>query len=259
MIGQLRLIFALLVAGLTVVVLLPFQLLGLLVWPGLARCVPIVFHKVALFVIGVRVELVGEPASTRPLMIVSNHVSWLDVLVLSSILPVSFVAKSEMKSWPILGQLAWLQRTIFVKRDDRQRSGDQANEIAERLSTKDAIVLFPEGTTSDGHGLYPFKTTLFEAARFALVASDQDHAVIQPVALNYNRLHGLPLGRQWRQKVAWPGDVGIGEHLAPLVKDGALDVAVHFGDPIFFTAESKRKLVAAEAQASIIKMLRTKN
>ena len=255
MLGRVRLVVVLGLVALATLAILPFQLIGLLCWPWLARTMPILFHKIVLVLVGVRVAINGNPARARPLMIVSNHLSWLDIVVLSSVLPVSFVAKAEMKSWPVFGQLAWLQRTIFVKREERRRSGDQANEIAERLLAQDVIVLFPEGTTSDGHGLYPFKTTLFEAARFALVTSDLDHAIIQPVALDYSRIHGLPLGRQWKQHVAWPGDVSLGEHMIPLIKRSALDVTVNFAEPILFTAESKRKTVAAQARSSINTML----
>ncbi len=258
MVGRVRLVSVLGLIALTVIVLLPFQLLGLLCWPWLAKNLPILFHRIVLFLLGVRVKISGEPAKARPLLIVANHVSWLDIVVLSSIMPISFVAKAEMKSWPVFGQMAWLQRTIFVKREERRRASHQANEIAERLSAHDAIVLFPEGTTSDGHGLYPFKTTLFEAARFALVTSEQDHAIIQPVAVDYSRLHGLPLGRQWKQRVAWPGDVSLGEHMDPLIKRGALDVTVHFAEPILFTPDSKRKIVAAQAVGAINSLLQGK-
>lgn len=257
MTGKARLVVVLSLAVLTVFVLLPFQLLGILMWPWLAGRVPILFHKILTWLIGVRIHTSGKMSGSRPLLIVSNHVSWLDIPVLSTLGPLSFVAKAEMAGWPFFGQLAWLQRTIFVKREARRRSGDQANAIADRLSAKDIIVLFPEGTTSDGHQMVPFKTPLFEAARFALVTSDQDHAVVQPVAIDYTRLHGLPLGRQWRQRVAWPGEVGLGEHLLPLIEKGALDVTVHFGEPILFTAQSKRKEVAAQARASIRAMLGT--
>jgi len=116
-------------------------------------------------------------------------------------------------------------------------------------------VRIPEGTTSDGHELCPFKTPLFEAARFAVVASDHDHALIQPVALDYSHLHGLPIARQWRQHIAWPGDVGLAESLLPLIRKGALDVTIHCGEPIIFTADSKRKIVAQQSRQSIRALL----
>lgn len=249
--GNVRLVVVLLLAGLWILLLTPFQLLGLIGVKPLARWVPVLFHRGLIWMFGIRIRMDGHVAKAKPLMIVSNHVSWLDIVVLSTIGPVSFVAKSEMAVWPLFGQLAKLQRTIFVKRQERRRSGEQANEIADRLSQKDTIVLFPEGTTSDGHILWPFKTALFEAARFAVVASGEESAYIQPIAIEYTRLHGIAMGRQWRQQVAWPGDIGLGENFLPLVKKGALDVVIHCGEPILFTASSNRKVIAAEARASL--------
>lgn len=255
MLGKFRLVIVLSLAALALLLLLPFQIIGLMCWPKLAGWVPVIFHRILLKLFGVRVKVVGSPTGARPHMMVVNHVSWLDIPVLSAVEPLSFVAKADMAVWPFFGKLAKLQRTIFVQREARRSSGEQANDIAGRLSAKDTIVLFPEGTTSDGNLLYPFKTPLFEAARYALVASEQDHAVIQPVAIEYASLHGLPISRQWRPLIAWPGDVGLAEHFLPLVARGALDVTVHFGEPILFTAESKRKIVAAQARANIRAML----
>ena len=253
--GRIRVVVVLTLAMALILVLLPLQIVGLILFPPVARWVPVFFHKCLTFLFGIRVSTRNKPSTSRPLLIISNHVSWVDIIVLSSVLPLSFVAKAEMIAWPIFGQLAQLQRTIFVRREERRRSGEQASEIAERLQEKDVIVLFPEGTTSDGHELYPFKTALFEAARFALVASEEDHALIQPVALSYSRIHGLPIGRQWRQQVAWPGDVGLGEHFLPFIAIGAVDVTICFGEPILFTPESNRKEVAAEARQKIRAML----
>ena len=252
---KLRLTIVLVTALCVTILLTPFQLIGLAGVPWLSRHVPVLYHKIIAWLFGVRITLDGALYPNRPLMIVANHVSWLDIVILSSIAPLSFVAKAEMATWPLFGQLAWMQRTIFVKRQERRRSAEQANQIAERLGERDTMVLFPEGTTSDGHAMLPFKTTLFEAARLALADAHEEHAVIQPVAIDYTRLHGLPLARQFRQHVAWPGDVGLGEHFLPLVATGALDVIVHLGEPIAFTAQSNRKVVAAQCQDAIRRML----
>lgn len=254
--GVLRLIlvFSLFVAW--TLICLPLQLIGLFLYRPLARQLPVIYHRVLARLIGVRITRDGSLPHARPLLIVSNHVTWLDIVVLSSIGPVSFVAKSEMAKWPIFGQLARLQRTIFVRREDRRRSGEQANTIARRLQQKDIIVLFPEGTTGDGHRLYPFKPTLFEAARYAVVASEVEHALVQPVAVHYTHLHGLPLGRQRRHHFAWPGDIGLAENLLPLIATGALDVCVRLGQPIPLDASSNRKEIAAKARGSIRRMLR---
>lgn len=251
----LRLVWVLPAAFLWTLLLLPVHLVGLAAFPDLARKVPVTYHRGLLNLFGVRVKLEGRPAPYRPLLIIANHVSWLDIVVLSAIAPVSFVAKSEMADWPLFGTLAKLQRTIFVRRDSRREAGDQAKKIADRLNEKDIIVLFPEGTTSDGHGLYPFKTPLFEAVRFAVQSSDDASAAVQPVTLRYERLHGLALGRQWRQHVAWPGEVGLGEHFLPLVGTGALDVTVNMAQPIIITGDTRRKAIATACRSAIFARL----
>ena len=123
------------------------------------RIVPRLWHRLTLRVLGVRVRMEGRPSKERPQMIVANHVSWLDILVLGSLDGVHFIAKSEMRSWPILGTFARQQRSVFVERERRRTSPEQAREIAERLADGDPMVLFAEGTTGDGNRLLPFKST----------------------------------------------------------------------------------------------------
>ena len=255
--GRLRLFFVFSAAALLTLVLLPFQLIGKYFIPNLAAWLPFFYHNAICWLFGVRVRVNGDLPKKGPLLIVSNHISWLDIVVLSAVGPHSFVAKQEMATWPIFGQLAWLQRTIFVRRREKRTAGEQVHEIAVRLNRGDIIVLYPEGTTSDGHDLLPFKTPLFEAARRGYSHGGSDETIVIPVAIDYNRLYGLPIGRQWRQHVAWPGDVGLGENLFSLVKKGALDVTVHVGQPILFNRSMNRKVVSAECAGQIRTMLRS--
>jgi len=257
--GTIRLIAVFGAAILVLLVLLPFQLVGLLFvklgWTGAGSLVPVWFHRAILFLFGIRVQLEGNLSRDRPLLIVANHLSWLDIVVVGSIAPLSFVAKADMASWPIFGQLAKLQRTVFIKREERRSSGQQASDIAERMTAREIMVLFPEGTTTDGNKLAPFKTPLFEAAKIALAASPVDIAIVQPIAIDYARLHGMPVGRSDRPHVAWPGEIGLIESLVPVVRKGALDVVIHVGAPIAMDATSNRKIIAAEATSAIRDML----
>ena len=123
------------------------------------------------------------------------------------------------------------------------------------MTAKEVMVLFPEGTTTDGNRLSPFKTALFEAAKIALLKSPVETAVVQPVAIDYSHLHGLPIARAERPHVAWPGEVGLAESVIPLVRKGALDVTVHVAEPIILTEQSNRKQIAAAATESIRSML----
>lgn len=259
MIGNIRFGLVIFCVLIVLIFMLPFHILALVFakfgWTWLAGRLPVIFHRIVLKLFGVRLTMDGQLARERPLLLVSNHVSWLDIVVLASVAPLSFVAKAEMASWPVFGLLAKLQRTVFIRREERRKAGKQASDIADRMTAREIMVLFPEGTTSDGHGLLPFKTPLFEAAKMALINSPVETAIVQPVAINYTRLHGLPLGRALQRHVAWPGEIGLGESLIPLVKEGALDVTVHVGEPITLSETSNRKIIAAKAATTIRTMM----
>ena len=255
MIGTLRLAFIALVLSLVTFGLGPLQRLAIARGWTLAERLPVVWHRIACQVIGIRVKIVGEPCRDRPLLIASNHQSWSDIMVLGSVMPLAFIAKSEVADWPVFGLLARLQRTVFVERAARGRTGEQASSIADRLNAGEAMVLFAEGTTSDGNEVLPFKTALFGAAQAAIGSSDTATVAVQPVALAYTHASGLPLGRSGRPFAAWPGDVELMPHLTAVLKEGAVDVEVSFGAPIAFTRASDRKEVARESEAAVARML----
>jgi len=165
---------------------------------------------------------------------------------LGSVGELCFIAKDEVRTWPGINWLSRLQRTVFVNRQRRREAGAQADTIAARLLTGDAMVLFAEGTTGNGNKLLPFKSALFGAPQMALEQSGLEEIHIQPVAIAYNTLHGMPLGRYHQTYASWPGDIELVPHLKNFVLQGAFDVDVSFGDPIAFTAQSRRKEVAAQ-------------
>jgi 1-acyl-sn-glycerol-3-phosphate acyltransferase len=255
MMARLRPYVTLVPFALYAVLLLAVQWLAVrLGWP-LQKSVPLLFHRGALRVLGVRVTVEGAPAADRPLLLTANHASWLDIVVLGSLMPLSFIAKSEVAAWPVFGTLAKLQRTVFVERERRSKTGEQAAAIARRLSEGDAMVLFAEGTTSDGNVVLPFRSSLLGAARAAIDAGGHAHVLVQPVAIAYTRLHGLPLGRTWRPLVAWLGDAELLPHLMTLAREGAVDVTVRFGEPVAFDREGDRKAVAAGAERAVRRLL----
>src|SRR5229473_3497252 len=144
-------------------VLLPFQLVGLAFDLRLQRSIPHFYHRILCALIGVRIREVGRRSTANPALILSNHVSWLDICVISALTPVVFVAKSEVAGLPVFGWLAKLQRTIFINRQARHQTGAATREIAGRLLGGDAVVLFAEGTSSDGIRVLPFRSSLVGA------------------------------------------------------------------------------------------------
>ncbi|MBX3581734.1 MAG: 1-acyl-sn-glycerol-3-phosphate acyltransferase [Rhizobiaceae bacterium] len=255
MFGRIRLVAALGFVTVTTLTLLPVQLVAIATSLLNERRVPRLWHSLNVRALGFRVYQKGRLTEKRPLIIAANHVSWTDIPVISSRCEVSFIAKSEMARWPLIGFLARLQRTIFVERERRRASGEQAGEIARRLAEDAAIVLFAEGTTGDGNMVLPFKSTLFGAATKAITEGAVSKVYIQPLAIAYTRVQGLPMGRQHRHIASWIGDAELAHHAAALLKEGAVDVELHFGEPIEFSAGDDRKAVTRRAESEVRAML----
>jgi len=241
--------------GLTVP-LMPVQALLLRLSPAAARRFPHWYHRRVCRLLGVRIEVDGAITPGTPTLLVSNHTSWLDIPVLSAVAPVSFVAKKEVGGWPFVSALARLQRTVFVDRHRRTAVGETAGEIARRLAEGDAIVLFAEGTSTDGNRVLPFKSSLFAAAKptgatAGSAPAAADRVVVQTVAIVYARLHGVPFGRADRPLVGWYGDMDMQSHAWELLKAGPLDVVVRIGPPVPLADFADRKQLADQTEASV--------
>jgi 1-acyl-sn-glycerol-3-phosphate acyltransferase len=243
------------IAGVTLL-LLPFQLLAVRARLGVRRVIPVLYHRAVCAILGVHVCAIGAPAAATPLLVVANHVSWLDICVMTSLMPVVFVAKREVGAWPVFGLLARLQHTVFVDRERRHKTADVNAEIAARLSEGDPVVLFGEGTSSDGNRVLSFRSALLGAARDAMTMAGPDGQVtIQPAAIAYTRLNGLPFGRQHRPRVAWYGAMSLGPHLVGIARQGAIDAVVAWGEPVAFTADGDRKSLARRLETEVRQMV----
>jgi 1-acyl-sn-glycerol-3-phosphate acyltransferase len=250
--GLVRAGFAVVVLAILTVVLMPLQFLATRRhWP-LAAQLPHVWQKLAARLLGVRVTVSGVPARP-PLLLASNHVSWLDIIVLSVPLPISFIAKSEVAGWPAIGTLARLQRTVFVEREKRTRTVAVGEAIARRVDRGDVMLLFAEGTTGDGRHVLPFKSALIGAAG-AAIAGDQP-VTVQPVAVVYRSIHGLPLGYADWPDVAWYGAMEMIPHFLKLASIGAVDATVCFGEPVTFSPDTDRKALTRACRAEVRKMV----
>jgi 1-acyl-sn-glycerol-3-phosphate acyltransferase len=254
-IGWIRTGLALLLVAVATAILVPLQLFAMKTGLWREHVILRLWHKVILAALGIRVHAHGQMSAKRPLLIASNHISWTDIMALGSFNDLAFIAKSEMSGWPLIGGLSRLQRTVFIEREMRRKSGEQAGEIASRMAAGDAMVLFAEGSTGDGNLLLPFKSTLFGAAEMALRESGVETVFIQPVAIAYTRLHGLPMGRQHRTVAAWIGDMDLVPHLRDLLAMGGIDVEIHFGEPLEFSAGTSRKDTARKVEKQVRTMM----
>ena len=236
-------------------VLLPFQLIGLVFDLRLQRRIPHMYHRILCTLIGVRIREVGTRSTANPALILSNHVSWLDICVISGLAPVVFVAKSEVARWPLFGWLAKLQRTVFINRQARHQTGAATREIAGRLLGGDDVVLFAEGTSSSGTRVLPFRSSLVGAVHHALGATTRHtHVTVQPMSLAYVGFDGLPIGRALRERVAWYGDADLIPHLLQVLASGAVDVTVSWGEATAYDISADRKAIARDAEKSVRRM-----
>lgn len=199
------------------------------------------YHRMCRPLIGLEVEVRGAPSPTTPTLFVSNHSSYLDIPVLASVIPVSFVAKTEVGTWPFFSWLAKLQQTVFIDRTAKRESQRQADSIASRLQAGDNLVLFPEGTSSDGNRTLPFKTALFAVASTRI---GEAPLTVQPVSVTATHLDGLPLGHVWRALYAWYGDMELPPHLWQACCAGKIRVLVEFHRPVTLEEFSSRKALA---------------
>lgn len=255
MIKKIRIFLALGLVAVATLVLAPLQILSMKTgwWPE--TFILKIWHGIIVRALGIRIHVKGTLSDQRPLLVASNHISWTDIMVLGSMVDVKFIARADMEGWPLIGMLSKLQRTVFIERERKRSSGDQASEIANRMAKGDAMVLFAEGSTGDGNLLLPFKSTLFGAASMALAEGAVEQVFIQPVAIVYTRLHGVPLGRRHRPIAAWIGDEDLMPHLKVLLAEGALDVEVHFGEPVAFSKGSNRKETSRLMESQVRAMM----
>jgi 1-acyl-sn-glycerol-3-phosphate acyltransferase len=142
------------------------------------------YCRLVLRCLGVRIRLSGGPIrNLRGVLVVSGHVSWVDIFTVGAVMPGSFVAKAEMISWPALGALARLMKVIPIERDSLRRLPEVVNAVAARLRAGHTVVAFPEGTTWCGLGYGPFRPAMFQAAIDA-------GRPVQPLRLNYHHRDG---------------------------------------------------------------------
>jgi 1-acyl-sn-glycerol-3-phosphate acyltransferase len=240
--------------------LMPVQAALLRLSPTAARRFPNWYHRQVCRLLGVRIEIDGEVARDRAVLLVANHTSWLDIPVLSAAAPVSFVAKKEVGAWPFVSSLARLQRSVFIDRGRRTAVGAAAGEILKRLNEGDTIVLFAEGTSSDGNRVLPFMTSLFGAVKPVHGDMSAPQMAVQSLSIVYTRLHGIPLGRADRPLVGWYGDMEMRSHAWRLLQAGPLDVRIRIGPPVPIANFADRKDLArkteVEVRENVVRILR---
>ena len=202
--------FKFLLSAIVFALLISLSLIFGKIIPSIGKWLPVLFHKMLLWLLSVEVEIVGEiDQSKKSNLFISNHLSYLDIPVLGSKFPLRFVAKSEVENWPLFGFLAKQARSIFIKRN-KTDSINQKHNILDIISSNEKVFIFPEGTTSDGNRVLQFKSSSFSSV-------ENKKFIIQPIVIVYSDLNGIPINRWLRPMIAWYGDMDLKPHLSKLV------------------------------------------
>jgi len=187
--------------------------------------------------IGHHLIIKGELSKAKPTLFVANHSTYVDILVLGTVIPARFVAKKEVAAWPIMGWLATNQGTIYIDRN-RTAIADGADKLVDYIDKGESLILFPEGTTSDGCRVLPFGSSFFD------VAMKKD-LVVQPVTVTYALWDRLPMPRYMRKHFGWfSPDVDVLSHLWFIAQRGMIHVVVELHPPLQARDFSSRKDLA---------------
>ena len=209
---------------------------------GNKNWVPRFYNQTLCRIIGMKVTVEGNPPQNG--LIVSNHVSWKDILILNALMPLSLIAKREVSAWPLFGSLARLQGTVFVNRESKGSILASLEEIQRRLLQGDVLVLFPESTTHTGKSIKPFKSSFVAAA-------ERTGIEVAPVTIIYQSQHGLPLTLRQRPEVAWYGDGDLAPHLWGILKGGPIGVKVIFHAALCPAEFANRKVLTKYIESQI--------
>ena len=200
---------------------------------------PMFFHWGTSKIFGLRLKVTGQLSAYRPTLFISNHVSYLDIFLLGQAIPGYFIAKSEVAGWPLFGQLARLQNTLFIERNSR-RARTQVDELKNQLLSGKNLILFPEGTSTDGAHVESFKSSLFHAAE-----SGADQPIeIQPITLAYTHHKGQEMDKSIRDYYAWYGTMPFLSHFIQSMGMRNADVELILHSPVKVEAFESRKACA---------------
>jgi 1-acyl-sn-glycerol-3-phosphate acyltransferase len=234
--------------------LVPPQVIVLLFHKGKgAYAIPFLWENGVRKIFQIRCTVEGTPLRNHQVFYMSNHLSYLDVPLLGSILPASFVAKSEVEKWPVFGFLSKLQQTEFI---DRRRTSitRETDTLAKKTASGRSLIIFPEGTSTSGYDVKPFKSSLFTIA----LGPGNENIFIQPVTITLLKVDGrVPLTKDEQDHYAWPLDLDmeLPEHLFRFAKTSGADLHVTFHPPLRARDFSDRKVLAKTCHDSVSKGL----
>lgn len=217
--------------------------------------IPRLFHAMGCRFLGMKVKVIGKPSTDRATLIVSNHVSWTDIVAIGSKADVTFVAKSEIEKWFFVGFMASLMRTLYVDRRKRSDAKRVSQEMGQRMASGGAVLLFAEGQSDIGTHVLPFRSALIGAAQHAMEEAGAGEVMIQPLTIAYTKLQGLPVGRTDRSFIAWIKSKSVKQNIREILTGGTREAVLAFGEPRPLSAGTDRKKLAKETETEVRRML----
>lgn len=196
-----------------------------------------------LAILGIRLQMHGVPSGDRPLMLVGNHVSWLDIFAVDAVLPVRFVAKKEVRSWPFVGWLSARCGTLFIDRAQRRDTTRINQLVTSAINAGDVFAVFPEGTTTDGSTLLKFHASLLQPAMDA-------QAAVQPFAIRYERSDGSLC-----TEAAFDGVRSVWDTVLDMTTLETITARLWFLAPIATAGGRHRRDITAQAREAISRTL----
>lgn len=225
---------------------IPLQALGLVLFGNhrLFYVIPHLYHNLSCAIFGIRIKIKGERVTKGHVIYVGNHLSYIDICSIGGNLPATFISKAEVKNWPIFGPLARLSKTVFIERRP-DALPEAIKSIRKYLDKGRSLILFPEGTSTDGHSVLPFKSSLFE---IFLHDDLKEDLTIQPftVAIDPPQDHDI---------YAWYGDMEMPPHLWQLAKSRGVDLTLMFHPPRMAENYDNRKIFAKDCHEDVSKGL----
>ena len=259
------LIFTLSIIIILIVLILPLQTISNIFNLRFRYLIPYLFFKLVNFFLGIKIEMdqqskiyLNNEKSNIGSLYVSNHVSWMDIVIIGSLIKSRFIAKKEVKAMGIFGFLASINNTFFIDNSKTTKSLDYSNIISNKLLNGENLILFPEGTTSDGSATRKFKSSFFESANSKYICStsgEEKFIDVYSITLCYLKKNGLPMGINVRRGVAWIGDYPMVRLMYDYLTSGNVSIYIKISDAVTFRDFGDRKKLSSYCENTIVNNL----
>ena len=245
-----RLLFILFCLSTFIIIIIPIQITFNIFKLNVRYTFPVFFYRVIKNITGIRINVIGlnDDKQKKPgILYIANHVSWFDILCLGAVLNARFIAKREVLKMGIFGFLARLSNTFFIDNLSKNKITEYSSSIRKKLISGESLILFPEGTTSDGNGIKKFKSSLMEC-----VNSNEELLNVQPVSICYTLKNNLPMGIFNRRYIAWVGQISMVASMQNFLSTGSITVNLLFHPKTSIDKFNNRKELSVFCENEIL-------